>query len=88
MDVPATATKTIRVKKKRVLADGTIKEYESNRTYKLKGYVNSGRKEKLTEIQKEEVWMKYSAGVKITRLCKDYDCSYETIKKVIDFRKQ
>lgn len=83
MNVPEINTKTIRVKKKRTLADGTIKEYECNRTYKLKGYANNGRNEKLTNEQKVQIVEKYNSGITITRLCKDYNCVYATIKKVI-----
>jgi hypothetical protein len=80
-----------RVKGRRTLADGTIKEYFCNKSYKVKNGVNdrrkegnSGPKEKLTPAQKEEVWTKYSAGVTIRRICADIGVSYMPVKKCID----
>ena len=80
--------------KTRTLADGTKKTYRSIYHYKVKNGVNdrrhdgnAGRKEKLTPAQKEEVWAKYCADVKIKRICADMSVSHITVKKCIDKKK-
>ena len=78
--------KEIRVKQKKTLADGTVKEYNVTKKYKVKGtytHKNGEVVDKLSEAQKIEIIRKASEGVSIKRLCVDYKSSYPTIKKLL-----
>lgn len=70
---------------KKVLADGTVKYYTYTQKYKTKGYTHANGEVtgKLTDEQKVEIIRKAGEGVPIKRLCKDYNSSYPTIKKII-----
>lgn len=87
-------TKKYRVKGHRILADGTVKDYYYNKSYKVKNGVNdrrkegnSGPKEKLSPEQKEKIWARYCDGVTIKRIHTDLGLSYIPVKKCIDKKK-
>lgn len=83
-----TTTKKYRAKGTRVLADGTTKEFYYNKSYTVKNGVDDKRfTKKLTPEQKEEVWTKYCADVKIKRICADLGIPYGPVKKCIDKKK-
>lgn len=69
---------------RKILKDGTIKEYRYTKKYKTKGYThkNGEVKGRLTNEQKAEITKKLQEGVTIKRLCDDYNSSYVTIKKL------
>lgn len=62
----------------RKLADGTIKQYTYQKTYKATGVRVS-----LTDEQKDEVVKKYNEGIKMKRLKADYGISYDYLRDII-----
>lgn len=44
---------------------------------------NTGRKEKLSTSEKEHILNKYTLGVSISKLAKQFNCSRNTIYKII-----
>lgn len=77
----------IKVQQKKTLANGDVKIYTVNRKYTVKGgYMHNGvrkPRQEFTEEQKAEINRRHGDGVSIVRLCKDYDCAANTIKKVL-----
>lgn len=70
------------------LSDGSLKVYTFKRKIILKGgrMRNDGTRKPptvFTEDERTEIRRRHADGVGITRLCKDYDCAYLTMKKVI-----
>lgn len=88
MDAEMTV-KQYRVKGTRVLANGKLKEYYYNKSYKVKNGVgdkrvdNNGRPGKLTPDQKAEALLKYKMGVKINRICEDLGVTYGTVNRCL-----
>lgn len=86
-------TKTVPVKRTRILADGTKKTYITKASYKVKNgvndlRVNNTKAEKLSPAQKEEAWQKYQLGITIKRIAADFSVSYNVAHKCIKAKKQ
>lgn len=76
--------KTRAITRKKVLKDGTVREYKSTTTYKVKGHINAdGTVSQFTEEQKAEMRRLRSIGVSKTRLMKDYNAAMNTITKIV-----
>jgi hypothetical protein len=80
-------TKKYAVKKTRVLADGTVKEYTCMQQYTLKGYIgadgNRRTKYNLTDIQMAEIREKLSRGIKRKQIIEEYKISYMYLNKML-----
>lgn len=76
--------KECKTTQRKVLKDGTVKEYEYTKKYATKGYThkNGEVKGRLTDEQKAEIIRKLGEGVTIKRICEEYNSSYATIKKL------
>ena len=83
-DIPV-STKTRILKKKRVMKDGTVKEYISKEIYSVKGVINTdGTVSKFSLDQKNEMKRLRSIGVTIKRIAQDFNTSSPTVRKIIN----
>jgi len=80
--------KTLNIKHKRIDKYGNETYYIEKRVCKLRGYAQPDGSRKFKSVfsdeQRAEIIRKYSEGVRIKRLQKDYNATYYTLKKLID----
>jgi DNA invertase Pin-like site-specific DNA recombinase len=84
--------RTSSVRKTRKLADGTINEYMSSCTYKVKNGVddhraNNKRPCKITQDQRAQMCTRYAQNVKIAQIANDFGVSYSSVYKIIQAEK-
>ncbi len=81
-------SRTRNVTKKRQMADGSWKSYQTVEHYKLKGYPRKDgtrvNNVVYTDEQKAEIREKIKMGVKKNRIMKDYDITQLNLKKIVD----
>lgn len=76
--------KRVPTKKTRVMADGSIKIYDTTRKYTVKGHVDeNGKVSKFSPEQIAEMKRRFADGVTKKRLCDDYGCSMPKMMSIL-----